>query len=522
MKKIIKFIVVVGTLGLLSQACSLDRFPTDRVVLENAFLTFEDAVRFHNGLYNELRRCHYGVFTTTSELMSDLFNARRDFGNRGGMPHQLGTDFAGSYEIRDIWGNVFASIAQVNFFLNNIGSIDDLTTTQQISVDNFIAEAHYIRAFLYTILAGHYMYPYSVANRNTPELGLPLVTIFDIQQRASRATIAETFAFILSDLDAAKHVEREGAPGERRVSQDAVHALMARVLFMMRDNVRAAHYANLVINTDRYPLVTTEAALRVMWTRDISSEDIFLLDVTATSFGTAAVGAGANFNDAGLTSTWTANHSAGGGGMGIFAAVNAAAGGYHPDFIPTQAVLDLYAANDIRLNVFFSDPVDQPLILGTSPFPGVRFLYKFRGNLDIGVMYLHRPRVHRIAEMYLIAAEAEQNLDRLNELRVARGLDALAAWDEQELRNEWVREFIGEGFRIQSLRRWGIEGLSHWGLGASIGRLPQDPMSVHNFGMPDYTNRIITETDFYRFTLPIPQDELRNNANMRQTPSWQN
>jgi len=520
MKKIIKFIIVAGMLGLLMPACSLDRFPTDRIALENAFLTFEDAVRFHNGLYNELRRCHYGVFTTTSELMSDLFNARRDFGNRGGMPHQLRTEFAGSYEVRDIWGNVYASIAQVNFFLNNIETLEDLTATQQESVDNFIAEAHYIRAFLYTILAGHYMYPYSAANRNTPELGLPLVTVFDIQQRAGRATIGETFEFILSDLDAAKNVTRQGVPGERRVSLDAVHALMARVLFMMRDNVRAAHYANLVINTGRYPLVTTEAALRTMWTRDLSTEDIFMLDVTATSFGTAAIGAPANFNDAGATSTWTANHGAGGGGMGIFAAVNAAAGGYHPDFIPTQAVLDLYATGDLRLNVFFSNPSDHQVILGTSPFPGVRFLYKFRGNQDIGVMYLHRPRVHRIAEMYLIAAEAEQNLDRLNTLRVARGLAALTAWDEQELRNEWVREFIGEGFRIQSLRRWGIEGLSHWGLG-SIGRVPQDPMSVHNFGSADFTNRVITASDFYRFTLPIPQDEIRNNPNMRQTPSWQ-
>ena len=520
MKKIIKFIIVVAMLGVLLPACSLDKFPTDRVALENAFVTFEDAVRFHNGLYNELRRCHYGVFTTTSELMSDLFNARRDFGNRGGMPHRLGTDFAGSYEIRDIWGNVYGSIAQVNFFLDNIGNVENLTETQQERVADFIAEAHYVRAFLYTILAGHFMYPYSTENRNTPELGLPLVSTFDIQQRASRATIAETFAFILSDLEIAKNVTRVGESGQIRISLDAVHALKARVLFMMRDNVGAAYYANLVINTGRYPLVSTEAELRAMWRNDNSSEDIFLLDVTASSFGTSAVGAGANFNDPGTTSSWSANHGTN-GGMGIFAAVNAAANGYHPDFIPTQAVLDLYSASDLRLRVFFSNPAEHPVIITTLPFPTVRFLYKFRGNPAFGVMYLHRPKVHRIAEMYLIAAEATQDLSRLNQLRLARGATALLAWNEQELRNEWVREFIGEGFRIQSLRRWGIEGLSHWGLGASIGRLPQDPDAVHNFGMSDFTNREITASDFYRFTLPIPQDEIRNNPNMRQTPSWQ-
>jgi len=87
---------------------------------------------------------------------------------------------------------------------------------------------------------------------------------------------------------------------------------------MMRDNVGAAYYANLVINTGRYPLVSTETALRAMWRNDNSTEDIFLLDVTASSFGTSAVGAGANFNDPGTTSSWSANHGTN-GGMGIFA-----------------------------------------------------------------------------------------------------------------------------------------------------------------------------------------------------------
>jgi len=506
MKKIINFMMVVGTLGLLLPACSLDKFPTDRIVSETAFQTFEDAVRFHNGIYNELRRCHYGVFTTTSELMSDLFNARSEFGNRGGMVHRLQPDFATSYEVRDIWGNAFSSIAQINNFLDNIGKVENLTPTQQTSVNNFIAEAHYARAFLYTLLAGHYTYPYSAANRNTPDLGLPLVSTFDIQQRPGRATIEETFQFILRDIEAAEKVGRTGAPNERRVSLDAVHALKARVLFMMGNNAGAAQYANLVINTNRYPLVTTEAALRTMWRNDLSTEDIFVLHVTATAFGTSAIGAGANYNDG---TTYSANHGTG-GGMGIFAGFNAGLNAYQPDFIPTQTVLDLYEASDFRLNVFFSDPAEQVIQIVT-PVPGVRFLYKFRGNPALGVMYLHSPKVHRIAEMYLIAAEAGQNLARLNELRVARGATALPAWDEEELRKEWVREFVGEGFRIQCLRRWGI---------GYNGRVPQNQNVVDNFGSTEFTHRHVTPDQLYRFTLPIPPNDLRNNRNMKQTPSW--
>jgi len=508
MKKIFSIIAVVGTLGLLMPACSLDKFPTDRVVLENAFETFLDAERFNNGLYSELRRSHHSVATTTTEIMSDLFNAHANFGNRGGFPHRLNTELAGGYEVRDIWGNVFASIFQVNHFLDNIGNVSGLTTAQEATAADFIAEAHYMRAFFYTLLAGHYMYPMTTANRNTPELGLPLITTADIQIRAGRSTIGETFDLILSDIEAAKNVSRVGVPGAIRVSQDAVNALAARVHFMMGNNTLAAQYANAVIATGRYPLITTESALRAMWREDVSTENIFALHVTTTAFGTAAMGAGANFNDPGTTSTWTSNPAHLGA---VFTRVNTTVGGYDPDFIPTQTVIDLYDANDIRLNVFFSNPAEDDLVVGTSAFSGIRVLYKFRGNRNFTVNHLQAPIVHRIAEMYLIAAEAEQNLARLNELRVARGLTALGAWNEQELRDEWVREFIGEGFRIQGLRRWGI-GFN--------GRVPQNPATVANYGSTEFTNRNVTPDQFFFFTLPIPSDELRNNPNMRQTPSW--
>jgi len=508
--------MVVGMLGLLLPACSLDKFPTNQIVLEEAFQTIEDAARFNTGLYNELRRNSHSIFIGTSEMMSDLFNARQEFGNRGGFPHRLQTDFMGSYEPRDIWGNVFGSIAQTNFFLDGIVNIVPETTAQREAIDNFIAEAHYIRAKLYSILATHFMYPYSVANRNVPELGLPLLSTFDLHARPGRATIAETFAFILADLEAAKNINVDGAQNSTRITRDAVYALKARVHFMMGPDNRAlaAQYANAVIETGRYPLVTTEAALRTMWTRDQSTEDIFRLHVTATSFGTSAQGAGANWND---HTTWTTNN------MQAFSFFNAGLNAYQPDFIPTQTVIDLYGTGDMRLGVFFSDPTEQMVHI-TVPHPGVRILYKFRGNTDINVMYRHFPRVARIAEMYLIAAEAGNSLVRLNELREARGATPIALGDfERELRNEWVREFVGEGFRIKSLRRWGAENpanaLTHWGLNDGI-RTPQDPTAVHNYGSTEFTHRVVTPADFYRFTLPIPANDIRNNANMRQTPSW--
>jgi hypothetical protein len=521
MKKIINIIMVVGTLGLLMPACSLEKYPTTQILFEDAFQTFEEAVRFRDGIYNELRRCRYGVFTQTPELMSDLFNASINFGNRGGQPHRLQVDIMNSYEVRDIWINAYGAIAQVNFFLDNIGNITPTSTAQENSIALFTSEAHYARAYLYSILASKFMYPYSVfsilgVDENTPELGLPLVSTFDFYERPGRATIGETFEFIMADIEAARADQVNGVDNQLpqgvsssiRITRDAVTALEARVEFMRGNNTRAAELANSLIDDGTYPLVTSETALRNMWNNDNSTEDIFHLHVTLTSFGQATIGAGGGWSEQ---------------NMAIFARRNNTTLNFEPDFIPTRTVIQLYEPDDIRLAVFFSNPATQ-LVEYLFPHHGVRFLNKFPRNPTTITqpsatnLHRHRPKVHGIAEMYLIAAEATSDLTRLNELRRARGASPLPAWSDQELRNEWTRETIGEGFRIKNLRRWGPAIASQ----EFNGRVPQDPDAVAGYRGTYFTNRHVTEAQFYRLTLPIPAQDMRTNPNMRQTPSWVN
>jgi len=143
-------------------------------------------------------------------------------------------------------------------------------------------------------------------------------------------------------------------------------------------------------------------------------------------------------------------------------------------------------------------------------FPGVRVFNKFPGGSDF-TGFRHRQRIHGIAEMYLIAAEAGNNPTRLSQLRQARGAGTVTTLDE--LRDEWTREKIGEGFRIENLRRWEI-GFN--------GRVPQDPGAVHLPGNFEFTGRHVTSDQLYRFTFPIPQNDIRTNPNMVQTPSWVN
>jgi hypothetical protein len=169
--------------------------------------------------------------------------------------------------------------------------------------------------------------------------------------------------------------------------------------------------------------------------------------------------------------------------------------------------------------VYLSDPIVDTIlgVLVATQQPGVRFISKWLGNPEFfitpGLTNLrHRPKVHRIAEQYLIAAEAEHNLARLNELRTARGASALPAWSDTELQNEWAREMIGEGVRMECLKRWQL-GLNR--------RVPQPGAIVDKPGDERSTEKT-APANYYRFTWPIPDAEMKLNSNLRQNPAWEN
>lgn len=154
---------------------------------------------------------------------------------------------------------------------------------------------------------------------------------------------------------------------------------------------------------------------------------------------------------------------------------------------------------------------------------------KFPGNPDLqttaGVKnYRNAHKVFRIAEMYLIAAEAAANgagsdaAKYLNAVRTNRGLEALETVSMADVKAERARELMFESSRINDLKRWND------GFGA---RLPQsgknskgEEVAMIEKGA-GYEQLTVNGGD-YRFVWPIPANEIYANQNLlnQQNPGW--
>jgi len=502
MKKIFKLMLIAGFIGFLLPSCDLDRFPTNAVPFDESFRTVEDARNQLNGLYSQFRTRFYGIFAQSTEVMSDLFNAviPPGAGNIAGALHRIDMTMLGSSDIASVWRLSYSAINNANIFLERVHEIELRTPADSSTIRDFIGQAHYIRAHLYYILITHFGVAYT--SQGGPEApGVPLVTRFDLDYRPERATVGETYQFIMAELDSAyRRIATQGQSRSIRITRDAVKALRSKVQLEMGDNEGAAKTALYLINSDRYPLVTTAEELLDGWRNDNWTEDILLMNVTGTE--------SANFQD--FFSRFNAGTASPGSPGQHFA----------PFFVPTQTVIDLFEPNDLRRQVYLSNPMVDRVFSNGMPREGVVFLRKWRMNDNYAPApgnYQHKPKVHRIAEQYLIAAEAlgptAEGIGILTRLRTARGatIPVDANNFTQILRDEWVREMIGEGRRIQSLKRWGI---------GFDGRVPQNPNIIAGGDMQEYYTLLEAPANFYRFTWPVPLNEIRTNPNIRQTPEW--
>lgn len=118
--------------------------------------------------------------------------------------------------------------------------------------DQLIGENYYLRALTYFQLVNVFGRPYSQGISN---LGVPLKLTSDVDDLPDRSTVGEVYAQVVSDLEKAESLMNE--PRENPyASKEAAQALLSRVFLYMENNQKSIEYADKVINSGRYSLLS--------------------------------------------------------------------------------------------------------------------------------------------------------------------------------------------------------------------------------------------------------------------------
>lgn len=519
MKKLKTYLLLLLAAGLVV-SCDMDKMPYDSIPEDEAFTTPDDFERFDATLYSYLRSTVYGDSYAAPELQCDGFNAVTGFS--GSLNSMYSWSFSDEETtVSTVYGNYQTIIANCNFIIEGYNTCDTTNTiifTEEgkKEMKNVKGDAFFMRAYSLYNLAQYFCRDYDESLLDQPNSGVSYRLDYnpssDSHTYPARKTMRETYKQITNDLDsAAEYITREGEMGAIYVTRDAITALTARVALTMGEYRLAIESAEKLINGGNYWLAGSVADLEDMWHNDGTQESILQLRTT-------------NQSELPLQS-----------GVRYLPAEE----GNAPDYIPTQALLDYFSDEDFRKDVYFMrDEVSTTM--------GTGFVTMFNKYEDRGALYdkyqreaarfTVEPKVFRIAEMYLIAAEAYYQLgetENAKDMLDAIMINRIGDFDPQNssvyysdvmqgIKDERRREFLGEGMRLFDLKRWN-DGVTRG--------TPQQ-MEIPGTGGADdsyvdvaqspgaNTTDLIREAGNDRFVWPIPRQEVDANPQIVQNPGY--
>ena len=506
MKKI--YLMLALAAGVLT-SCDMDLEPYNALPDTEASQTPQDFANARIGLYDALRSSIYGdSFVNSTEIQCDNFNAVTGFSNTLGDMYRWDFTSSSSY-MSTVYGNYQVMISRANFIIDGYDKCDmsdpnvftkkDIANTRTAKGD-----AYFARAYAIFGLAQYFCNDYEASTADAADSGVSYQLHYapsqDPATYPARNTLNQTYKQIMDDLDsAAEYITAEGEPCYAYFSKDCITALRARVALAMDNYEKAAEYASDLIGLEEYTLAENLNDLKDLWNNDGGDEAIMQIPVPS-------------------------NNELPGANGKIYQPYS---DGSVPDYVPTQELMDLYSEDDYRRTVYFNK---QTIVTTTGATAEV---YAFNKYQDHGPIYtalggneyarfIIEPKVFRIAEMYLIAAEAyamsndltnaSKYLNELQENRIKNFTAATYTSKESimnEIKNERRRELLGEGTRLFDLKRW------HQGVKRGT---PQE-RSICNLPSAMTTDLDMPASSF-RMTWPIPKHEIDVNKKVKQNTGY--
>ena len=495
MKNIKIYIIVLLT--IFGATSCLDKHPDDAVLADKAILDINQADEAVMGIYSSLMSgaLYSGYLTLLPDLQTDFVYAVNGYSNTYGNIWRWDI-LPTNTEIEAVYGSLYEVIGNCNFFLENTKTLQTtLTNDDELEyLERLSGEAYFARALAYSELIKLFCVDYKSDEDAKKQLGVVLVDSYYGEKDITRASLYDSYRFVLNDLDfALKYLALDedynssvdGAlyNSSQYFNEYTAYALLARISLYMRKWDDAIKYSSKIIDSKYYELSSalTEYSAGLsyyeyMWQYDMATEIIFKVGFTTSNYG-GSLG----------TIFWNYDYS-----------------NFYPDYVPATWVLNLYESDDLRPESFF-----YTATTGHSHGLTWPLLYKYFGNQEFySYQLLHKsmPKVFRLSEQYLIRAEAYcqkatpdyskagkdiATLRRARYMSYGNSVSMTEANAMEVIEEERVKELYMEGFRLQDLKRWG----------KGFEREPQDQSLSHGSSLK-------IKADNPLFVWPIPQHEL--------------
>jgi len=441
--------LLIATIGILSSCKKfLDVQPEDKVLETQLFSTKQGIKTVLNGLYINLSNNNlYGdnLTLSTIEILAQRYNISSTH-SLTKIASYAYTDNPTQSRLENIWTNSYATILNVNTFLENLAKYPGVLDAKTEKI--YKGEATAMRAFLHFDIMRLYGPRYSTAD--SVKLSLPYYE----SSKSSVNPLLPANDFlqkVINDLNTAESLLTEDeivtagvntAPlnasvdflknnRNYRLNYYAVKALKARVFLYRGDKVNALKYAKDVIAVANvFPWTTATNAL----SEKQNPDRVF---TTEMMFGIA---------NTQLYARYLALFDPGVSDANILAPI-------------TARLNTVYESNenDYRFNLNWQIP--------TTGVKAYKTFYKYADVIDKDKLFRFTIPLVKISEVYLIAAEAEpvaaDGIAYLNIVRANRGLTALATTVNvnTELQKEYQKEFFGEGQLFYYYKRRNITSI---------------------------------------------------------------
>ena len=448
--KSFRYIIPVA---LLLAACeALDQEPSTSVTTDTAITSVEDLANAVNGAYYVAT---YGTLLTVASEMSiyaDLVGPDSyqpaSSGQSATRLAQFSMTPADTY---NIYFYLYAAIASVNNALEKAQQLED-----QEAAAPYVAELYAMRGLFHFHLATYFAPLPTSGSAN--KMGLVLSDkVFEINYIGQRASLADTYAFIISDftkaIDSGLNQERNAG----HLNYWAALALRARANLYNGDWDAALEDAEEVIENSPSSLYTIDNYTKV-WS--VTGADEMLMEYLQTdTYNPQRYAPGYYTSPRGYSEY-----------------------GVSPEFYAwlTQNPADVRSQMAAALTEAPGGDPDY----NTGYYP-----LKYPGNAGASVpAYVNNIKVVRLAEVYLVAAEAAlktggdaaQYVNALRRNRIA-GYEDVASVTLTDILDERRKEFFAEG---------------------------QIAFDFWRNGMTVYGNAMTIAADDYRTVLPLPEEEV--------------